>query len=324
MRIITLLITLFAFGITPLQAFSYFSFKKYQVEDGLSHNTVWCAMQDSYGFIWLGTSDGLNCYNGRGNKVYRNVLNDKFSLENNFVQALFEEENHNIWVGTNWGLYIYDREHDRFTYFDKKTRYGVFISSEIKKIIKSESGLIWIATLGQGLFVYNPQTDVLTQNSLQTSFVWDVCENNSGHIYASSLQEGLLCFDENGKFLQSYPLLSAGNNPDNYRINCLLDIRSDIWFGAGSNLLYCLNERTGNLDCYNASHLNFGAIRCLLNYSETELLVGTDNGLYLFDLHDKNFSRIDNPSDPRSLSDQSINAMMRDAEGGIWVLTNLG
>lgn len=83
-------------------------------------------MQDSYGFIWLGTSDGLNCYNGRGNKVYRNVLNDKFSLENNFVQALFEEENHNIWVGTNWGLYIYDREYDRFTYFDKKTRYGVF------------------------------------------------------------------------------------------------------------------------------------------------------------------------------------------------------
>lgn len=91
MRIITLLITLFAFGITPLQAFSYFSFKKYQVEDGLSHNTVWCAMQDSYGFIWLGTSDGLNCYNGRGNKVYRNILNDKFSLENNFVQALLRK-----------------------------------------------------------------------------------------------------------------------------------------------------------------------------------------------------------------------------------------
>lgn len=91
MRIITLLITLFAFGITPLQAFSYFSFKKYRVEDGLSHNTVWCAMQDSYGFIWLGTSDGLNCYNGRGNKVYRNVPNDKFSLENNFVQALLRK-----------------------------------------------------------------------------------------------------------------------------------------------------------------------------------------------------------------------------------------
>ena len=59
---------------------SLFSFKKYQVEDGLSHNTVWCALQDSYGFIWLGTSDGLNRYDRRGNKVYRNVLNDKLSF----------------------------------------------------------------------------------------------------------------------------------------------------------------------------------------------------------------------------------------------------
>ena len=45
-----------------------------------SHNTVWCALQDSYGFIWLGTSDGLNRYDRRGNKVYRNVLNDKLSF----------------------------------------------------------------------------------------------------------------------------------------------------------------------------------------------------------------------------------------------------
>lgn len=93
-------------------------------------------------------SDGLNCYNGCGNKVYRNVLNDKFLLENNFVQVFFEEENYNIWVGINWGFYIYDCEYDCFIYFDKKICYGVFISSEIKKIIKFESGLIWIVILG--------------------------------------------------------------------------------------------------------------------------------------------------------------------------------
>ena len=101
----------------------------------------------------------------------------------------------------------------------------------------------------------------MTQTSLHFFFFGDVWEVTSRHIYASSLQEGLLCFDESGKFLQSYPLLSAGNNPDNYRINCLLDIRSAIWFGAGSNLLYCLNERTGKLDSYNASDMNFGVIR---------------------------------------------------------------
>ena len=56
-----------------------FSFKKYQVENGLSHNTTWCAIQDSYGFLWIGTSNGLNCYYGSGNKIYRNVLNGSSS-----------------------------------------------------------------------------------------------------------------------------------------------------------------------------------------------------------------------------------------------------
>ena len=76
MKLTKILILLLAFWLEPLSASPYFSFKKYQVEDGLSHNTVWCAIQDSYGFIWLGTSDGLNRYDGRGNKVYRNVLNE--------------------------------------------------------------------------------------------------------------------------------------------------------------------------------------------------------------------------------------------------------
>lgn len=162
MKLTKILICLLIFWTGTLSASPYFSFKKYQVEDGLSHNTVWCALQDSYGFIWLGTSDGLNRYDGRGNKVYRNVLNDKFSLENNFVEALIEVDK-NIWVGTNSGLYIYDRDTDRFSCFDKTTQYNVYISSEIKKIIKTENGLIWIATLGQGFFIYDPKTEVLTQ-----------------------------------------------------------------------------------------------------------------------------------------------------------------
>lgn len=318
----TLILLLFI-CLQPLAASTDFSFKKYQVEDGLSHNTVWCAMQDSYGFIWLGTSDGLNCYDGRGNKVYRNVLNDHHSLENNFVEALFEE-GQNIWVGTNAGLYIYDRATDQFSYFNKTTRYGVFVSSEVKKIVKTENGMIWIATLGQGLFIYDPQKDVLTQNSIQTSFIWDVCQGNDRKVYASSLQEGLLCFNENGKFLQSYAIAPIANTPDSYKINCVQNLGGEIWVGAGSNLLCRLNKQTSALEHYDATFLNFGAIHSLLKYSEHEILLGTDSGLYLFHSATKTFRRCDDPADPRSLSDQTINAMMWDAEGGLWVLTNLG
>lgn len=323
MKLTRIILLLFIILTGSVSASPYFSFKKYQVEDGLSHNTVWCAMQDSYGFIWLGTSDGLNRYDGRGNKVYRNVLNDKFSLENNFVEALLEVEG-NLWVGTNAGLYIYDRSTDRFNYFDKTTQYGVSISSEIKKIVRTRNGLIWIATLGQGLFIYDPKTDVLTQNSVQTSFIWDICLANEKKIYISSLQEGLLCFDENGIFLQSYEISLEPNSQDSYKVNCIQNIGGEIWIGAGSNLLSRLNEETGVIENYSASAQNFGAVRCLLNYTENELLIGTDNGLYLFDRNTRAFQRADNPADPRSLSDQTVNGLMWDAEGALWVLTNLG
>ena len=324
MKLTKILICLLIFWTGTLSASPYFSFKKYQVEDGLSHNTVWCALQDSYGFIWLGTSDGLNRYDGRGNKVYRNVLNEKFSLENNFVEALIEVDK-NIWVGTNSGLYIYDRDTDRFSYFDKTTQYNVYISSEIKKIIKTENGLIWIATLGQGFFIYDPKTEVLTQNSVQTSFVWDLCQSaDRKRVYISSLQEGLLCFDENGKFLRTYEISLDINASDSYKVNCIQNIDGDIWIGAGSNLLSRLDERTEAIDNYSGSAFNFGAVHCLLKYTDKELLVGTDNGLYLFDQNTNTFQRADNPADPRSLSDQTINGMMWDAEGALWVLTNLG
>ena len=283
MKLTKILICLLIFWTGTLSASPYFSFKKYQVEDGLSHNTVWCALQDSYGFIWLGTSDGLNRYDGRGNKVYRNVLNDKFSLENNFVEALIEVDK-NIWVGTNSGLYIYDRDTDRFSCFDKTTQYNVYISSEIKKIIKTENGLIWIATLGQGFFIYDPKTEVLTQNSVQTSFVWDLCQSaDRKRVYISSLQEGLLCFDENGKFLRTYEISLDINASDSYKVNCIQNIDGEIWIGAGSNLLSRLDERTEAIDNYSGSAFNFGAVHCLLKYTDKELLVGTDNGLYLFD-----------------------------------------
>ena len=278
MKLTKILICLLIFWTGTLSASPYFSFKKYQVEDGLSHNTVWCALQDSYGFIWLGTSDGLNRYDGRGNKVYRNVLNDKFSLENNFVEALIEVDK-NIWVGTNSGLYIYDRDTDRFSYFDKTTQYNVYISSEIKKIIKTENGLIWIATLGQGFFIYDPKTEVLTQNSVQTSFVWDLCQSaGRKRVYISSLQEGLLCFDENGKFLRTYEISLDINASDSYKVNCIQNIDGDIWIGAGNNLLSRLDERTDAMDNYSGSAFNFGAVHCLLKYTDKELLVGTDNG----------------------------------------------
>lgn len=307
-----------------IQASPYISFKSYQIEDGLSHNTIWCSMQDSYGFIWFGTSDGLNCYDGQRNRVYRNELNNKFSIANNYIQSLFELEDHNILVGTNAGLYLYDRNTEHFSYFDVQTKYGVTISSGIKKIVRSRTGLLWIATMGQGLFTYDLSSHELKQNSLHTNFVCDIYPDQSGDVYMASLQHGLFRFDEEGTMQENYRLKPGSKDNDDYKINCLLNLEEDIWIGIASNQLIRFNKNDKSPEYFTISTLGVENVQCIMEYDSTKLLVGSDDGLYLFDYKKKYTQRLDNSSETERMSDQTINAMMRDAEGGIWILTNLG
>lgn len=326
-QIVITLLTMLLFMFYPqqqIQALPFVSFKSYQIEDGLSHNTVWCSIQDSYGFIWFGTSDGLNCYDGKRNKVYKNELNNKFSIENNYIQSLFELENQNILVGTNSGLYLYNRDKEHFTYFDTKTQYGVSISSSIKKIIKSRNGLLWIATMGQGFFVYDPSKDELKQNSSQTPFVCDICQDQSGDVYVAALQQGLFRFDEEGTLLDSYRLKPGQKDNDDYKINCITSLGNDVWVGIVGNQILRFNKNENEVEHFTISAFGIESIQCIMEYDSTSILVGSDDGLYLFDYKKKYAERLDDLSGSERMSDQTVNAMMRDVEGGIWILTNLG
>jgi len=299
-----------------------FYFKKYQLENGLSHNTVWCVMQDSYGFMWFGTSGGLNRFDGYEFKAYKNNPKDSFSLGNNMVYTLCEDANKNIWVGTNKSVYIYNPEDERFTPFDTRTKFEVLISTEVKKIILSKSGKIWIGTLGQGFFIYDPVKQVLTQNSQHTSFVWDISEDSSGHIYISSLEEGLIRLDQNGRFIEKETSFLDFENKGNVRVNCIENIDNNIWFSIGANLLGCLNPKTWEYKYYD--NKDIGTIHAISMYSEKSLLIGADNGLHEFNTSTGAFSKIENPSEFRGLGDRSVYAIFHDKEGGFWISTYLG
>ena len=93
-------------------AYNQFSFVKYQVENGLSHNTVWYTIQDHQGFMWFGTSDGLNRFDGKNFKIFRHIPKDSTSLGNNIVRTIFEDERQNLWVGTNRGIYIFNSQQE--------------------------------------------------------------------------------------------------------------------------------------------------------------------------------------------------------------------
>jgi len=321
-----LLALLIIFCIFNAKASRSLPFVKYQVENGLSHNTVWCVLQDSYDFMWFGTSDGLNCFDGKNFRIFRSNSKDRSSLGNNFVQSLFEDDQHNIWVGTNKGMYFFDRKTESFSFFSQKTEDGVLISSNVNKIIKSNTGNIWIATLGQGIFIYNPKTKVLVQNSMYSSFVWSLQKTPNGNIFATSRLDGLICFDKNGKYLRSYVPVNRVNGLSNIEITALCYQNNALWFNVGTYGFYKLDLKTGQMKSVaeeNSSSV-VSNIRSIFPFSKNQLWVGGDNGLYLFDQLTEQFSRIDDPTNQKSLTDQSVYDIARDREGGMWVSTYFG
>ena len=88
-------------------------FKNLSVQNGLSQNTVNTILQDKQGFMWFGTKDGLNRYDGLSFRKFKHDDRSQRSIGNNFITALYEDEKGNIWVGTDVGLYIYYPEKDR-------------------------------------------------------------------------------------------------------------------------------------------------------------------------------------------------------------------
>lgn len=323
--ILSLFLVLMCASITL--ATNRFSFIKYQVENGLSHNTIWYILQDRQGFMWFGTSDGLNRFDGRDFKIFRSIPQDSTSLGNNFVRSLFQDDQQNIWIGTNKGIYIFNPKTEQFRFFNCKTVDGALISSNVYDIKQSTNGDIWIATFGQGFFIFKPQTNTLIQNSRYAAYIKCLAPSPSGDMFLSSRQEGVIRFDSTGKYLQSYLPLSSSSDISDGEISALYFLNDTLWFSVGSSsLLNRVDLKNNKLQTFESqtSSNNITNIRSMVAYSGAELLIGADNGLYLFNKSTGKFNRMDDPSNPKSLSDQSIFCMTRDREGGIWISTNLG
>ncbi|RZL33600.1 MAG: hybrid sensor histidine kinase/response regulator, partial [Pedobacter sp.] len=153
-RIISILflaLTIFSFE----NAFAQnLKFKHISVEDGLSNSTIECIFQDHRGFIWFGTRDGLNKYDGNQITVYKN--NQKAtSLSDNFIRCIFEDKNKTLWIGTSDGLNKFNAEKDNFTSYRSKDKNA---TNTITSLAETDQG-IWIGTYGGGLNLLKPEAN---------------------------------------------------------------------------------------------------------------------------------------------------------------------
>jgi len=206
--------------ISPLAASAQVVFSNYMVADGLSDNNVLCGLRDRYGFMWLGTNNGLNCFDGIQNTIYRNMTEGKNGLQSNTITALHEQGD-DIWFGCAFGLYIYDRQTKRFYSFNKRTKYGVTISSTVKDIVGSQDGRIWIGTLGQGLFIYDPHSGELIQDSRHGAFISDILAVNDSPVFVATLHGKVILYGQDGTFLMEHNIPDYHSDKNNISIELI-------------------------------------------------------------------------------------------------------
>jgi len=309
-----------------------FHFKKIQVDEGLSENGVYCILQDSKGFMWFGTKDGLNRYDGVKFRAFRHNSQNPHSIGNNFIRTMMEGKDNNLYIGTDNGVYIMNTTEEIFTKIMSTTDEGIRISSAVNAIYQDSSGEIWITTMNQGVFKYNSVSQSiikieLSKYNLEKNASWCIYGNLSGDIWIGT-RLGLLRYNKETNKLD--PVESMFNLSDNFSheiLSMLEDKNGNLWLGTWYSGL-CLYDKQS--DSY-VSYLDEETpsqyvthIRVIFQYDEKTLLIGSDDGLYLFDLENKKARRIDMPELGHSLSDQNVYSIYRDKENGIWIGTYFG
>jgi Signal transduction histidine kinase len=332
-----LLIFVSLFSFIELISAGGFRFRHYRAEDGLSYNSVRSILQDRRGFIWIGTEDGLNRFDGYTFKEFRSKPGGTGLLESNYISALLEDDKGIIYIGTDEGIYTYDPATEKFTRLNVKTSGGVTISSTINNLVLDKSGNLWIATYGQGIFNYQLSSGKLQQylfstiNSqrIKSDLINCIFADRSNRIWAG--QKGpstsLMLFNPKANRFDIFPFIVEGDNSYSSIYRIYEDSYRNLWLGTWDRGIYKLDSKLHKVVSYLSPKSQSGILHVheICEYSPGELLVGSDDGLSLFNtrtLTHRLFTASE--TDPTSLSDKFIYPIYKDREGGLWVGTYYG
>ncbi|MDB5015369.1 MAG: response regulator [Mucilaginibacter sp.] len=270
------------------------SFEHLGTREGLSQINVNCIIQDSRGFMWIGTRNGLNRYDGYKFITYRYDSKNSNSLSNNMVSDIAEDQNGNIWVATQRGLNMYDRNTGSFVRYMHDNSNPKSISNNIiNKLAYSTDNTLWITTQNGGLDSYNLKKKIfehhvnsqLDKNSINDNNVRVVFEDSQHKLWVGTSRGGLSLYDRKNNTFSSCPFKDPHSN-----------------IVSGINVI-CISEE-----------------------SATQLWIGTqDDGLYLFDKEKRTFKQFKHKEEnANSLSSNTIYSLRKDKEGNLWIGTENG
>jgi len=319
-------------------------FKNISVEQGLSQSTINCILQDSKGFMWFGTQDGLNKYDGYTFEVYKHQPRDTNTLSHNWIWDIYEDEEGMLWIATWQGFSKYDPYLKNFTrYFPKKDDINSISNSRPTSIAQDNNGNLWIGTWGGGINIFDSEREVFyayqndpnNNSSLSNNFVRDLYIDSQNRLWIGTW-DGLCCLIPDsiaGKDdIRFKRYLPDQNNRSNISGNQIVSISGDkygdIWIGTMQSGLNRFNNLTKKFIHYKydikiPASINSNRIGEISPDSFGNLWVGTqDRGLNRYIKNDDGFLHYTMDGNrSNNLSSNAITAIYEDRSGNLWIGT---
>lgn len=331
--LLVVLINTAGFGQVPQTGQANYYFRSLQVEDGLSQNSVYAIFQDNQGYLWFGTQDGLNRYDGHSFKVFKRNSRHPYSLGNNTVTAIAQDGEGRLWVGTSDGAYLYQPQTEQFTRYDIKTVSGEEVAGLVRDIQVDSNGHVWMAVFNKGVFRVNP-AGKLTFFSLTTGQspapVWirRIAFDTSGRVWVGTYHQGMYCLDPLSGHVSQYLIhpYSAISQDNDVNDIFLLDAEN-LLVGTTSSGVQLFNLKTTSFTplLERDQHGRPLYVRRISRSDNGELWIGTESGLFIYHPQSHQHENLRHINgDNFSISDNAIHAVYQDREGGMWLGTFFG
>ncbi len=304
-------------------------FKHLNADNGLSHNSVYCIHEDKYGYIWIGTRNGLNRYDGSNYKTY---LNGDRNFKGNIINFIYEDSDGDLWIGTrDGGLNLYNWEDDVFiSCFPAEKLYKSDDIMNVEDLLETERGHFLIGTNGSGLFKFEKATGQITQIDDRNLILANVnsrrikcfCLEDDRRIWIGTL-DGLYLYDPYSQNISRPPFSDAISVILNQQILSLFfNGKETLWAGTTRGLFriyltdYSVKEYNERL-----GYLSSDIIRDIHPFTNDRLLLATDGGgLNILSLLTGSVIVYANdPNDHQSISNNALYDICVDSYGSLWI-----
>ncbi len=315
----------------------------YSVENGLSNNTINCILQDRKGFLWIGTNNGLNKFDGYIFTNYHSIPQDSTTLSNDIITSLSEDANGILWIATkDGGINKFDRNTEHFiSYKNKSTDENSISDNSINSICSDEFGNIWVGTNSGGLSKHENNNNNFITFKHNSSNPSSLCSNSiKSIIYIGNSRlligttDGLSVFDFKKNIFKNYKHSEKDNNSlHNNNVSAIFgDLSKQIWVGSMDFGFQKFDIETGKFTTYDIPLSLYKSkpdfINCIIEDKSGHFLISYSSGNEIL-----RFNKQSNAFDIIKLSflgvanfpEKKINCIYLDHSNVLWTGTkNLG